>query len=257
MEKTELSLLAEALNSESPERQVGAMNTIIGTIKETLGEHISFDRLSVHETSFRSVYKKGRDKSCLIYSSDKELILTSLCLEYPATDLYPSGKMETVWFEVENIFTLTMLAVKSLETAPDAYFIAERLPALGSILIAPLENIVKTSNRTDAKTLAALVLLNLGSQRGVTWLRTIIDQRDKYSSWAASLLVAKGVREVENNILNYLRTCDLQQEHEIITMISALEKLEIRLPEDIYQKLHIPEAPFGVKFVLAQHLQRV
>jgi hypothetical protein len=150
-----------------------------------------------------------------------------------------------------------MLAVQALEIAPDAYFIAERLPALGSILIGPLENIVKTSNRADAKTVAALVLLNLGSQRGVTWLQTIIDQRDKYSSWAASLLAAKGVQEVGSNILNYLRTCGLDQEHEIIAMITALEKLEIRLPEDIYQMLNVHEAPFGVQLVLAHPLQRV
>ncbi len=248
MEDTELALLVEGLNNDSPKKQMEAMNTIINTVDQVLGRNLWLD-YPFNSHGFASVYEKVMLTLKIDDRSQFELVDFN-------TDPMHTEASSTEETSIKKSLVLITQAIQALAKAPDPYFIAERLPALGSIIIPPLEKLIETTERIDSKTLAALVLLQLGSDKGVAWLKHIIDIGGHYSSLAANSLATKGFQEVGDNILNYLRKCDLQEGDKLIAMITALEKLDIPLPEDIHQKLNLPEAPLGVQLILAHPLQR-
>jgi len=90
---------------------------------------------------------------------------------YPTVENLESGELEKQVFALESaVEIVNLLALKTIETfdkASHKFPIADRLYRFGSIMIPHLEQLLKKTEDSETKILAAVVLLRLGSQVGV------------------------------------------------------------------------------------------
>ena len=66
------------------------------------------------------------------------------------------------------IETLAAKAVTTLERSANRFLVAERLNRFGSIIVPYLEQLLDSSNNSEVKILAALVLLQQNSTAGIS-----------------------------------------------------------------------------------------
>ncbi len=138
-------------------------------------------------------------------------------------------------------------AVSALQSGQDRYFVAERLPQFGSVVIAPLQALLTESTDDEVQILAALVLLRLGSKAGVTVLlhAVLTEPIDRYAALIVERLAANGIQEAGDAILARLRqfrrdAVDYGKPFEsnaskdfVVTSLHALPGLDIALPPDL------------------------
>lgn len=159
---------------------------------------------------------------------------------------------------------LALSSVCALRDSQDRFFVAERLPRFGSVVIEPLEALLQEPAEREAKVLASLVLLGLGSRAGVPILLEALQTEpiNRYASLVARTLAANGIGEAGDAIIARLRGSDLSaaalgksfasnaSKDLIVSLLSALKTLAIALPTDLQQRLEAPDLPTEIRSLL-------
>jgi HEAT repeat protein len=142
------------------------------------------------------------------------------------------------------------IAVKTVETfrkSPHRFLIAERLYHLGSVVVPPLEQLLKESDNSETSILAAVILLKFGSKLGVSCLLDAVAKNEEYSSLAASSLAAAGIKEAIEPMINRLKSCDLKNVDLAIGLLDALENLQSEIPSDLRDRLIAEDTPWQIR----------
>ena len=106
--------------------------------------------------------------------------------------------------------SLADLSVSEFQnSASDSYLVAEVLGRFGSLAIRHLEQVFVSTSDLEKKTLAAVVLLNLGSSASEHWLLENFMNNDSFVCLAARCLCAAGVGGTCAKISEYLQTVAL------------------------------------------------
>ncbi len=156
-------------------------------------------------------------------------------------------------------------AVYALQTGQDRYFVAERLPSFGSVIVEPLQALLNESPDDEVQVLAALVLLRLGSKAGIPILLNAVltEPADRYASLVVERLAANRVSEASEAIMTRLRRfspadVDLGKSFEsnpnkdfVVTALHALQELAVALPEDLAGQFTVPSIPIEITSVLS------
>lgn len=145
---------------------------------------------------------------------------------------------------------VNFLAVKTVDAfrrSPHRFPIAERLYSLGSLVVTPLEKLLKESDNLETSILASVILLRFGSKVGVSCLLDAIAKDEEYPSLAASSLAAAGIKEAIKPMINRLRCCDLKQVDLAIGLLSALEDLGSGIPSDLRDRLTGEDVPWQIR----------
>lgn len=149
---------------------------------------------------------------------------------------------------------LAHLSVDALRRGPERYVVAERLAQLGSVVVAPLEELQTQTADAEVRTLSALVLLQLGSHRGVPWLLEVLeDHRYAYACATANGLARAGVRTARSAILTRLQECPVSEYDLIVCLLLALQQLEGNqpfahfLPKGLYKRFTAPMLAWQIR----------
>ncbi len=119
--------------------------------------------------------------------------------------------LETQVIAVEQLTGMVNLIavemVEALRVSPAPFLIAERIHKIGTVIVEPLERLVKESGDWEIKTLASLSMHYAGGQSeiGYQWLLEALRTGDDYCCVIAKILAQKefpGIREI---ILEKLR----------------------------------------------------
>ena len=159
---------------------------------------------------------------------------------------------------------LALSSVCALRDNQDRFFVAERLPRFGSVVVEPLEALLQEPAEWEAKILASLVLLRLGSYTGVPVLLEAlrIEPAERYTSLVARTLAANSIGEAGDAIIVRLRGSDLTADtlgksfasnadkDLVVSLLFALKTLAITLPPDLQQRLEAPELPIEIRSAL-------
>jgi len=140
--------------------------------------------------------------------------------------------------------------VDALKRGPHRLFVAERLYRFGSVAIDLLEELLETSDNSEIKILASMVLLQLGSRGGVPCLLDAIVKDDAYVCMAAMRLAEAGIVEAGDRIVARLRLCELDEFDLIVSLLSALEKLGHEIPKDL-RKRFASDVPWQICTMLS------
>ena len=155
-------------------------------------------------------------------------------------------------------------AVYALQHGQDRYFVAERLHNFGSIIVEPLQALLREAADAEAKILAALVLLRLGSKSGIPVLldAVLAEPVDRYAALIVERLAANGVGEASPAIIARLRQIsltevDLGKSFEsnadkdfVVSSLHAMQTLNAALPQDILTRLTAPGVPIEITSAL-------
>ncbi|MDY6802807.1 MAG: hypothetical protein SXA11_03240 [Cyanobacteriota bacterium] len=150
--------------------------------------------------------------------------------------------------EIVNLFALK--TVETFSKAAHKFPLAERLYRFGSIIVPHLEQLLDRTEDSETKILAAVVLLRLGSSRGIDVLLNAISRDEQYPCLAASSLAAAGVKKAINPIGDRLRSATFEEIDLIVGLLTALEELNGEIPADIYRRFTVADAPWQIKFML-------
>jgi len=157
----------------------------------------------------------------------------------------------------EIVNALVKSAVNAFRRGPDRLFVAERLYRLGSVVVAPLEELLDKSDNPEVKILASLVLLQFGSTSGVPCLLDAIVKDCEYACMAANRLAEMGITEASDRIIARLRLCDPKQVDLVVCLLSALEKLGSELPSDLRNRFATPDVPWQIRTMLDNAKRRM
>lgn len=166
---------------------------------------------------------------------------------------------------IEVNFLLADAAVYALQNGQDRYFVAERLPNFGSIIIKPLQELLKESADAEVKVLASLVLLRLGSKAGIPDLLQAVSTEpvDRYAALVVDRLAACGISETSEAVINRLRQfslteVDLGKSFEsnalkdfVVASLHALQTLNFPLPQDLWIHLTAPGLPIEITSIFS------
>jgi hypothetical protein len=138
-------------------------------------------------------------------------------------------------------------AVSALERGPNRFIIAERLHPLGSILVPRLEKVVQQANAEEARILASLVLLQLGSKLGVPVLLQAVEHNWSYAGLSAAHLARAKVIDAAPIIISRLWATPLEEVDLCVRLIDALKGLGVALPPDLDSKLRQEGVPWQIR----------
>ena len=154
-----------------------------------------------------------------------------------------SENFETQCIALEQVSDLsTVLAkqgVKALEVSQNPFLIAERLIKLGSIIVKPLESFIESLKECEKRTIASILLLQLGSYKGLKNVIAELENKGENEYLASRVLIEQNVPGVDNLIIDRLRkfsTEELQNEKTSIyveNLLSYLGRLNVALPSDL------------------------
>lgn len=142
------------------------------------------------------------------------------------------------------------LGVVALERGPVRFLIAERLHRLGSIVVDPLEELLKETQDNEVQILASLVLLRLGSRSGLPYLLKAITDSHEYSGLAANQLAKNKVIGVPDKIVAKLRSTDSSDINLIMSLLAALKTFGAELPSDLQRKFTEPSIAWQVRTMI-------
>lgn len=159
---------------------------------------------------------------------------------------------------------LALSSVCALRDSPDRFFVAERLPRFGSVVIKPLEALLQEPAEREAKVLASLVLIGLGSQTGVAVLldALLTEPAERYAAVVARTLAENSIGKAGDAIVARLRGSDLSAnalgksfasnagKDLVVSLLFALKTLTITLPADLQQRLESPDLPIEIRSAL-------
>ncbi len=153
--------------------------------------------------------------------------------------------------ESENIIAMIINSiVNELENDPNCYLIAERLSNVENILFTSLNNIYENTKKIEAKELSALLLFSIGSQNTINYLIRMIRSGSAHSGLAARDLAEKGVKEAVVPIIDRLTIIDIEEIDLIVTLIQALNKLNIPLPDNLKNRFKSNETPWQIRSLI-------
>ncbi len=141
-------------------------------------------------------------------------------------------------------------AVAALERGPNRFLLAERLHWLGTSCREPLEKILAKEGDEEPRILAALVLLQLGSNAGIRVLMRAIRSGSEYSCLAADWLAEKGVADATSAILDRLEVCSFGDLDQIVSLVTALRELGEDLPPHLVARFREDAAPWQVRTLM-------
>ena len=155
--------------------------------------------------------------------------------------------------ETSNIIeTLAAKAVTTLERSANRFLVAERLNRFGSIIVPYLEQLLDSSNNSEVKTLAALVLLQQNSTAGISVLLNAIESDREYAGLAAEHLATVGITKAIEPICDRLRNSELEEIDLIVSLLDSLNKLDFELPQDLDRKFSSDSVPWQIKTKLKE-----
>ena len=163
-------------------------------------------------------------------------------------------------------FLLADAAVYALQHGEGRYFVAERLHNFGSIIVEPLQALLKESNDTEAKILASLILLRLGSKAGIPILleAVLAEPVDRYAALVVGRLAANGVRQASELVVTRLRQLSAEKvnfgksfesnanKDFVVSSLQAMQTLNSPLPQDLQSYLTAPGLPIEIISMLSR-----
>ncbi|MCP4549752.1 MAG: hypothetical protein GY835_25130 [bacterium] len=173
-----------------------------------------------------------------------DLIRRNLCSNRPEDQNEALEAARTLFQQISED------AVAALERGPNRFLIAERLNWLGSSCREPLEKILAKGGDEEPRILAALVLLQLGSNAGVMVLLEAIRSGSEYAGLAAAWLAKERVAEATQAILDRLEVCSFGDPDQIVSLVSALRKLGESLPPHLVARFREDAAPWQVRTLM-------
>ncbi|MCL1465328.1 hypothetical protein [Argonema galeatum] len=183
-------------------------------------------------------------------STNEDEIMREFDINYLLEDL-GSLEVEKQVIAVERVGEIVdFLAVKTVDAfrrSPHRFPMAERLYRLGSVVVTPLENLLKESDNLETSILASVILLRFGSRAGVSCLLDAIAKDEEYLSLAASSLAAAGIKEASDPMINRLRSCDINNIDLAIGLLNALEDLGSEIPSDLRDRLTGEDVPWQIR----------
>lgn len=147
---------------------------------------------------------------------------------------------------------LAIAVADLLERGPERFLIAERLPKLGPMIIPALRNLLDKQCSSEAKTLAALVLLSLQDQTGVPVLLEAIEQSELYGGLCASHLAEASLREAAPAVLARLKRVTMEEIDLAVSLILALKKLKVEIPSDLAETFKGQDIPWQIRSLLLE-----
>ena len=157
-----------------------------------------------------------------------------------------------------QVKSLVDAVLHAFEASSDRYFIAERLYMFGPCIIEPLRKVYHNTTNQEAKVLAAIVLMRLGSDIESDALLHEVSE----GTGGLVCLAAKKLAEIKNNQLKYvivkrLRTCDISQSDIISCLLWVLiEDLREQLPDDIVHRINTDKAPIDLKLTIEHFIKK-
>jgi hypothetical protein len=151
---------------------------------------------------------------------------------------------------LEIVNVLARKAVDAFKRGPERLFVAERLYRFGSVVMTPLEKLLETSEDSELRILASMVLLQLGSTVGVPWLLNAIVNDDEYACMAAMRLAEAGIVDAGDGIVARLRSCELEMDG-VVGLLFALEKLGHEIPLDLRKRFAAPDVPWHIRTMMS------
>jgi HEAT repeat protein len=146
----------------------------------------------------------------------------------------------------EIVNSVAREAVETLRRGPNRFLVAERLNRLGSVVVPHLERLLKESDDSETRILAALVLLQFDSRVGVPCLLDAVNQDEDYAGLVAEHLAKAGIDQAIEPIIKRLRNCKLQEVDLVLSLLDALAKLGGILPYDLQQRLSDVDVPWQI-----------
>ena len=189
--------------------------------------------------------------------------LTRLAVFLNASDT--KAQAQAIDEAIQVNFLLADAAVYALQHGQDRYFVAERLHNFGSVIVEPLQALLKESTNTEAKILASLVLLRLGSKVGISILleAVLTEPVDRYASLVVDRLAANSISEASTAIIArlrqfILREADLGKSFEsnadkdfVVSSLHAMQTLNSPLPQDLLTYLTALGIPVEINSLLS------
>lgn len=162
----------------------------------------------------------------------------------------PQSQARAVEELVDSVDEGIGLAMNALEVGPNRYLIAERLAKLKGILMPRLERLLDTGASPEARTLAALLLLDAGSQAGEAELLRSIREDEELAVPAMNALARRGCRAVVELVKQKLTNVNLQDIDRVLAFLAALEKLGESVPQEFAERARGTEVPWQIRAVL-------
>jgi hypothetical protein len=141
-------------------------------------------------------------------------------------------------------------AVDALARGPNRFLVAERIHRLGSVCVEPLERLLGTSEDPEARVLAALVLLQLGSHVGVDVLLDAVREQGPDATLAAVWLGKSGVRAVADIVVEQLVSSDFRDVDRDLSYVGLLERMGRALPVEFVERVRSESAPWQLRRLL-------
>lgn len=150
----------------------------------------------------------------------------------------------------EIVNFIAIKAVDALKRGPNRFLVAERLNLLGSVVTPHLEELLKNSDNSETRILAALVLLQFDSKVGVPYLLDAVIQDEDYAGLAARHLAKAGSKQAIKPIINRLMCCELKEVDLVVSLLEALAQLGGEIPSDLRQRLAASDAPWQIRTMI-------
>ena len=150
----------------------------------------------------------------------------------------------------ELVQEVVKIGVQILEKGPERFLVAERLHRLGPTIIEPLQSLLIRSNESEVQILASLVLLQLGSEVGVSTLLQALEIDRRYVLLIARHLAANKIHDSIDRIVFRLRGADDSEIDLIVGLLTALGTLEAKVPEDLLERFEQSSMPWQVRRVV-------
>lgn len=119
------------------------------------------------------------------------------------------------------------------------YLVAQRLPALGSVVLPAIHRLLDDRDApNEVRTLAAFVGFEVGDrERSLNMLLDEVTARSEFSPLAARRLASARVPEAAGPILDALRGTDGKEVDAVVNYLEALCDLGIRLGAEDHRRL--------------------
>ncbi len=165
-------------------------------------------------------------------------------------------QVQAIHRAVDEVQEILEAALRGILKSEAPIVATEVLAKFGPILIEPLRKQMKQESSHEASLAMAYLLLYLGEKEGVPRLMEELRVRGKDRWLAITGLAKAGVREAGPEIVECLRefvqTSDLgwSDQPKLSKLLSALEQLEVPVPEDVAMRLTAPGVPKIISGIL-------
>lgn len=174
-----------------------------------------------------------------------------------------STSMETQAYALEEAAVLleavVSAAMEGYKKSTDPTITAERLILLGPAIVPALEHFVASEIAGEKRTVASILLLSLGSMKGLEDVLEAVKSGSNNQFVAAHKLADAGITQAGSIIIERLRhlaTTELfkrEQSPKFVSLLTALQKLNTDLPADLKELFSSQSVPREVIQVLKEY----